>query len=81
MPLLASILFLRSKYVREYCNTIRQVLIHTAALKEGPAKHYFPDVLGRGSDVPEEIDGECVQCGIHLSPFRTLSNCGSFPLN
>jgi hypothetical protein len=103
MPLLASILFLRRKYVREYCNTIRKVLIHIAALKEGPAKHYFHDVLGRGSDVPEEIHGECVQCGnccmdrrcvflepmgldkyqcgIYHSPFRKLSNCGSFPLN
>ncbi len=103
MPLLASILFMRSKYVLEYRDTIRKVRIHIAALKEGPAQHYFHDVMGRGSEVPQEIHGECVQCGnccmdrrcvflepigsekyqcgIYHSPFRKLSNCGSFPLN
>jgi len=103
MPLLASVLFLRSKYVREYRDTLRKVRIHIAALKEGPAQHYFHDVMGRASEVPQEIHGECVQCGnccmdrrcvfleavddnkyqcgIYHSPFRKLSNCGSFPLN
>jgi hypothetical protein len=103
MPLLATILFMRGKYVLEYRATLRKVRIHIAALKEGPAQHYFHDVMGRGSDVPQEIHGECVQCGnccmerrcvfleptgqdkyqcgIYHSPFRKLSNCGSFPLN
>jgi hypothetical protein len=63
MPLLASILFMRGKYVLEYRATLRKVRIHIAALKEGPAQHYFHDVMGRGSDVPQEIHGECVQCG------------------
>ena len=103
MPLLASILFLRSKYVREYRDTLRKVRIHIAALKEGPAEHYFLDVMGRKPEVPQEIQGECVQCGnccmdrrcvfleaiggdkyqcgIYHSPFRKLSNCGSFPMN
>jgi hypothetical protein len=103
MPLLASILFLRRKYVMEYGKTFRKVRIHIEALREGPAQHYFQDVLGRGSRVPDDIHGECVQCGnccmerrclfleelqngkyqcgIYASPFRRLSNCGSFPLN
>jgi hypothetical protein len=103
MPLLASILFRRMKYVREYRITLCKLKVHVAALKEGPAHHYFHDVLGLGSDVPQEIHGECVQCGnccmdrrcvfleamdndkyqcgIYHSPFRKLSNCGSFPLN
>jgi hypothetical protein len=72
-------------------------------LREGPAQHYFEDVMGRASAVPAEIAGSCVQCGnccmdkrcvflepiddgryqcgIYHSPFRRLSNCGSFPLN
>ena len=103
MPLLASLLFARSKYVREYRNTLNRLRVHIAALGEGPAQHYFHDVMGRGSNVPQEIHGECVQCGnccmdrrcvfleaadagkyqcgIYHSPFRKLSNCGSFPLN
>jgi hypothetical protein len=103
MPLLASIVFVRRRYVLEYRATLRKLRIHIAALREGPAQHYFHDVMGRGSDVPQEIHGACVQCGnccmdrrcvfleageqgtyqcgIYHSPFRKLSNCGSFPLN
>ena len=29
----------------------------------------------------EAIDNDKFQCGIFHSPFRKLSNCGSFPLN
>ena len=89
--------------MREYRSTLHKLRIHIAALGEGPARHYFHDVMGRGSDVPQEIHGACVQCGnccmdkrcmfleptpegryqcgIYHSPFRRLSNCGSFPLN
>ena len=103
MPLLASVLFLRSKYVLSYGTTLRKMRIHIEAMKEGPAQHYFLDVMGREPVVPQEIRGECVQCGnccmdrrcvfledvgdnkyqcgIYHSPFRKLSNCGSFPLN
>ena len=103
MPQLASLLFWRGKYMREYRSTLHKLRIHIAALGEGPARHYFHDVMGRGSDVPQEIHGACVQCGnccmnrrcvfleavdnekyqcgIYHSPFRRLSNCGSFPLN
>ena len=103
MPLMASILFWRSKYAFEYRATLKKLRVHIAALKEGPAQHYFHDVMGRESAVPQEIHGECVQCGnccmdrrcvfleatedakylcgIYHSPFRKLSNCGSFPLN
>ena len=103
MPVLASILFLRIKYVFEYGTTIKKVMVHIAALKEGPAHHYFTDVMGIGSNPPQAIRGECIQCGnccmdrrcvflenigerkyqcgIYHSPFRRLSNCGSFPLD
>jgi len=103
MPLLASILFIRRKYVLEYRTTIKNLWVHIEALKEGPAQHYFHDVMGRSLGVPQEIRGHCVQCGnccmerrcvfleyvgndkyqcgIYSSPFRKLSNCGSFPLS
>jgi hypothetical protein len=37
--------------------------IHIEALREGPAQHYFEDVLGRAKAVPADITGSCVQCG------------------
>ena len=102
-PLFASLLFGRLKYLRDYTGFVRKMRIHIAALREGPAQHYFEDVMGRVSAVPAEIAGSCVQCGnccmdkrcvflepiddgryqcgIYHSPFRRLSNCGSFPLN
>jgi len=103
MPLFASVVFLRSKYVRNYGRTLKQLRVHIEALREGPVQHYFGDVIGKGSEVPVEVHGECVQCGnccmdrrcmfleqtsattyqcgIYHSPFRRMSNCGSFPLN
>jgi hypothetical protein len=103
MPLLASLVFLRKRYALNYLETVRKLIVHIAALREGPARHYFGDVMGKAKDVPAQIRGHCVQCGnccmdkrcvflelapgdkhlcgIYHSPFRRLSNCGSFPLN
>ena len=103
MPLLASLVFWRRKYLVRYFHTLRKTRTHIAAMRKGPAVHYFRDVLGQVSQVPETIEGECIQCGnccmnhqcmflekvdekkylcgIYHSPFRTMSNCGSFPLN
>jgi hypothetical protein len=39
------------------------MLVHIAALRRGPAIHFFRDVLGQVSNIPDEIQGECVQCG------------------
>jgi hypothetical protein len=103
MPMLATLVFTKWKFSAEYGQTLRKMRTHIQALRRGPAVHYFHDVLGRVSQVPETIQGECVQCGnccmnhqcmflepagnqkyqcgIYHSPFRRLSNCGSFPLN
>ena len=103
MPLMASLVFVDRKFARNYLETLQKALRHIRAMRRGPALHYFHDVLGRVSQVPETIQGECVQCGnccmnhqcmfleqvgvkqfqcgIYNSPFRRLSNCGSFPLN
>ncbi len=63
MPLLASLVFLRKKYLFEYVRTVKKLLVHIQALREGPASHYFSDVMGNVSAVPVEIQGHCVQCG------------------
>lgn len=103
MPLLASLVFWRKKYLMRYVESLGKARVHIAAMQRGPATHYFQDVLGRAKSVPDNIEGECVQCGnccmdrqcmfleqadenrflcgIYHSPFRALSNCGSFPLN
>jgi len=103
MPLLASVVFWRIKYVAQYRKTLVGFQRHLKAIKAGPVDHYFHDVMGKKSAVPQEIRGECTQCGnccldrqcvfleeigqekyqcgIYHSPFRRLSNCGSFPLN
>ena len=63
MPLLASILFMKLKYVRHYATTLRKCTVHVAALAEGPANHYFRDVAGLVKTIPNDIEGSCVQCG------------------
>lgn len=62
-PLCASLVFGRWKYLGDYSGFIRRMRIHIEALREGPARHYFEDVMGRASAVPQDIAGSCVQCG------------------
>jgi len=103
LPLLATVVFARWRFTKDYKTTILKMRVHIAAVQRGPAVHFFSDVLGQVSSIPDEIQGECVQCGnccmnhqcaflekvadnkfqcgIYHSPFRQLSNCGSFPLN
>lgn len=103
LPVLATLVFGKKTFFLNYRLTIRKALRHIAALRKGPVVHFFHDVLGRVHQVPENVQGECVQCGnccmhqqcvflestegnkfqcgIYHSPFRKLSNCGSFPLN
>jgi hypothetical protein len=63
MPLLASMVFVRLKYVAQYQTTLKKCVIHIRALGEGPARHYFSEVAGLSNQVPEEISGSCIQCG------------------
>jgi hypothetical protein len=62
-PMCASLVFGRRKYLQDYAGFVRKMRIHIDALQEGPAQHYFEDVLGRAKAVPAEITGSCVQCG------------------
>lgn len=63
LPLLASVVYGRSKYVMEYPRTLKKMLVHLQALSEGPVLHYLQDVAGRQSSIPAEIRGACTQCG------------------
>ncbi len=63
LPLCASLVFWRRKYLLGYAGFMRKMLVHIEALREGPARHYFEDVLGRTSALAQEIAGSCVQCG------------------
>ncbi len=63
MPLLASVFFMRWRYVRHYGVNLRKARVHLAALRQGPLQHYFNAVAGRAWQIPDEIHGSCVQCG------------------
>lgn len=62
-PLLASVIFWRRKYLVQYGATMAKARRHVHAMAQGPALHYFKDVAGRVTHVPDHIEGECVQCG------------------
>jgi hypothetical protein len=103
LPILATVIFARLRFTTHYPTTLKKMRVHIAALRQGPAVHFFQDILGQVSQVPDDIQGECVQCGnccmnhqcvflekvdekkfqcgVYHSPFRKLSNCGSFPIN
>ncbi len=59
----ASLVFWRRKYLLDYAGFIRKMRVHIEALRDGPARHYFEDVLVRTSALAQEITGSCVQCG------------------
>ena len=63
LPLLASLVYQRRRYVLEYWTTLKKMVIHLQALSEGPVLHYFQDVAGRHSEVAVDMLGSCTQCG------------------
>lgn len=63
LPLLAALAFWRIRFLRDYPQTLKKIWRHLQAMREGPAIHYFSDVMGRISQVPQAMGGSCVQCG------------------
>jgi hypothetical protein len=63
LPIFTTLVFGKRAFVLEYRHTLRKALVHISALRKGPALHFFHDILGRIHKVPEEIQGQCVQCG------------------
>ena len=63
LPFIASVVFWRGGFSRHYILTLKKIWRHIQAMQEGPAIHYFADVMGRASQVPAVMGGSCVQCG------------------
>ena len=63
LPVVASVVFWRRRYVLQYGQMLRKTHAHLQAMRRGPAVHYFQDVQGLAKQVPQSIRGECVQCG------------------
>ena len=60
---MAALVFWQKHFLRHYFQTLKKIWVHMQAMREGPALHYFADVMGRASQVPEAMGGSCVQCG------------------
>jgi len=63
LPLLAALVFWRMHFLFDYQQTLKRILVHMKAMSEGPAIHYFADVMGCVTQVPQAMGGSCVQCG------------------
>lgn len=63
LPLVAALAFWQKHFLLNYFQTLKKIWHHLQAMCEGPAIHYFADVMGRASQVPEVMGGSCVQCG------------------
>lgn len=63
LPLLAALAFWRIHFLADYRQTLKRIAVHLKAMSEGPAIHYFADVMGRVSQVPQAMGSSCVQCG------------------
>ncbi|WP_297721096.1 hypothetical protein [Limnohabitans sp. Rim8] len=63
LPIVAALAFWQKHFLLNYFQTLKKIWRHLQAMCEGPAIHYFADVMGRASQVPEVMGGSCVQCG------------------
>ena len=63
LPLLSSLVFWRIKFIHNYFASLRAFVRHIEGLRQGPIRHYFEDVVGKVVQVPQEMQGSCVQCG------------------
>ena len=55
--------FWQKHFFINYIQTLKKIGRHLKAMREGPALHYFADVMGRASQIPQVMGGSCVQCG------------------
>jgi hypothetical protein len=63
LPVLASTIFVRKKYIVEYPQTIKKLIVHLEALREGSVSYYISGLFNLMSEAPVEIGGSCVRCG------------------
>ena len=63
LPVLASAIFFRKKYIIQYATTIKKLIVHLEALREGSVRHYFANLFDLVSESSAVIGGSCVRCG------------------
>lgn len=63
MPLIFCVLFLKTKYILNYSDTLRKLRIHHKALSQGPVKRYVESIFSVRLDQSDQITGACTQCG------------------
>lgn len=63
LPLVASVIFVKKKYAVEYITTIKKLVVHLEALREGSVSYYIANLFNVVVESPAEIGGSCVRCG------------------
>jgi hypothetical protein len=63
LPVVASLIFLKKKYVLEYTATLKKLKIHIDALREGSVAYYFSSLFNLVTEPAVEIAGNCIRCG------------------
>jgi hypothetical protein len=63
LPLIFGIIFLKSKYIIRYGETLRKLRIHHQALSQGPVQRYFDSIFENRINQSTHITGHCTQCG------------------
>ena len=63
LPLIFGLIFLKTKYIRNYRETLRKLRIHHKALSEGPVKRYVESFFSVRLNQSDQITGSCTQCG------------------
>lgn len=63
LPLIFGLIFLKTKYILNYTDTLRKLRIHHKALSEGPVKRYVESFFSVRLNQSDQITGSCTQCG------------------
>lgn len=63
LPLIFCLIFLKTKYVLNYRDTLRKLRIHHKALSQGPVKRYVESFFSVRLNQSDQITGSCTQCG------------------
>lgn len=63
LPIVFGLIFLKTKYIINYRDTIRKLRVHHKALSQGPVKRYVESFFSVRLNQSDQITGSCTQCG------------------
>ena len=63
LPFIFSLIFLKTKYILNYRDTLQKLRIHHKALSQGPVKRYVESFFSVRLNQSDQITGSCTQCG------------------